>query len=219
MHKPKLTLAFIIIILFFAIKSGQATTTLWFEPATKLYDYGGTLSFELYANINQSDAIFGFAFDLSFDGGSSYLQLPGEKGMFITFNRFGVNTSLFQDTDLFPALWDDGDTIAGEVPWGNLDVWGDHTFLGTFYFDAPTSGPIGIENLYLGPIAGDYGMFGEEGLLGATAVMPNNPTATAISIPEPATLTLLAAGLASLAAWRRRTGKATLLENVLLHKD
>jgi hypothetical protein len=38
-------------------------------------------------------------------------------------------------------------------------------------------------------------------------------------VSEPSTIVLVTAGLSSLAAWRRRTGKATLLENVLLHKD
>ena len=180
----------------FAFTQNPASaTSLWFEPADQFYNIGDNLSFDLYANIDEADAIFGFGFDLSFDNGVSYILGPGDSGFYLTFNKFEPNSTYFQYDSLFPPLWDDGDTIAGEIPLGNSNVWGTSISIGTFYFDAPTSGLIGTETIYLGPTAGNYGIFGEEGLLGTTALMPNNPTASAAPVPEPTTMFLVGSGL------------------------
>jgi len=203
MRKHILTLT-IIALVFSLIASPSSATQLWFEPADQLYDLGDTLTFDLYADIDEEDAIFGFGFDLSFDDGTSYISGPGDGGTYLTFTEFTPNSTYFQYDLLFPPFWDDSDTIAGEVPLGNPDVWGTNTLLGTFYFEAPNSGSIGTETIYIGPAAGDYGIFGEEGLLGSTALMPNNPTASAASIPEPATLLLVSCGLVGFAGLRKK---------------
>jgi hypothetical protein len=176
-----------------------------------LYAGGDTFRFALYADIDEEDAIWGFGFDLSFDGGDSYISGPGDSGSYLAFSSFVPNSTYFQYDSMFPPLWDDGDTIAGEVPFGQPDVWGTTIALGTFYFSAPSSGPIGLETIYLGPSAGDYGMFGDEGLLGLTALMPNNPTASAAPVPEPGTMMLVGAGLAGLGFVRRRKKRGKLL--------
>ena len=89
-------------------------------------------------------------------------------------------------------MWDDGDTISADVSWENDDVWGEDIFLGSLAF-MPFGA--GTENIYIGPAAGDYGAPGEEGLIGSTAFMPNNPTATASPVPVPGAILLLGSGL------------------------
>ena len=200
----KLILSFlgIALLLALSLKPVQATQ-LYFDPLDQLYGLGDTITLDLYADIDEMDAIFGFAFDLSFDDGATYVSSPGETGSYLTFTGFSFNSVLFGS-----SFWDDGDTISGEVPWGNPDVWGNNILLGTFAFTAPSSGSIGPENIYLGPSAGDYGMFGDEGLIGATALMPNNPTASAAPVPEPGTIFLVGFGLIGLAGFRKKFKKS-----------
>jgi hypothetical protein len=205
----KLILSFfsIALLLALSLKPVQATQ-LYFDPLDQFYGLGDIPTLNLYADIDEADAIFGFGFDLSFDDGTTYVSGPGDSGDYLTFTGFTVNSAYFQYDSIFPPLWDDGDTIAGEVPFGNSDVWGTNILLGTFYFTAPSSGPIGTETIYLGPAARDYGIFGTEGLLGATALMPNNPTASAAPVPEPSTLILVATGLIGLAGFRKKFKKS-----------
>jgi len=191
----------------FTLNTASATR-LWLDPNTQLYDTGDTLTLNLYADIDEMDAIWGFGFDLSFDNGSSSISGPGESGSYLTFTGFTPNSAYFQYDPFFPPLWDDGDTIAGEVPFCNPDVWGENILLGDFSFDAPDSGPLGTENIYLGPLAGDYGIWGEEGLFGLSAYMPNNPTATAAPVPvptpEPGTVLLLSLGMLGVIRLRKK---------------
>ena len=201
----KLILSFFSIALLLALsfKPVQATH-LYFDPLDQLYGLGDTISLDLYADIDEADAILGFGFDLSFDNGTTYVSGPGDSGDYLTFTGFDFNSALF----VF-SFWDDGDTISGEVPIFDPYVWGD-ILLGTFNFVAPTSNPIGLETIYLG--ANDLGPFGAEGLvqgaIGGTAFIPNNPTASMSPVPEPGTIFLVSAGLIGLAGIRKKFGKS-----------
>ncbi len=197
----KKTIFFGMVSLLFLIPLTSNATALRLEPVNQAYDYGDTINVDLRADIDQSDAIFGFGFDLSFDGGSTFV-LPGEEGEYLTFIDFVAETSFEA-----PAFWDDGDTISGEVPWGNSDVWGSNILLGTFSFTAPTVGVLGTETIALYPLEGDYGLFGEEGLIGRTALMPNNPTATMNPVPEPAAMFMFGTGLIGLLGVIRKVRK------------
>lgn len=198
MRKSILSLSILSLLFVFIIKPVQATQ-LWFDPFEQRYNLGDTITLDLYADIDETDAIFGFGFDLSFDGGTSYISSIGDSGSYLSFMDFTPNSTYFQYDSIFPPLWDDGDTIAGEVPLGDSDVWGANILLGTFSLTASSIGSIGTETIYLGPLAGDYGLFGDEGLLTLnSALMPNNPTATAAPVPEPATIVLVGTGLAGI---------------------
>ncbi len=209
----KRTIFFGLVSLLFLIPLTSNATWLRLEPGSQTYDYGDTIKVDLYADIDESDAIFGFGFDLSFDNGTSNVSL-GDAGDYLTFTDFEVNDVLFSHDPLFPPLWEDGDTISGELPIP-IDplapmpefVWGTNTLLGTFSFTAPTVGVLGTETISLYPLAGDYGWLGDEGLLGVTALMPNSPTATMAPIPEPSTMVLFGTGLITLLGVRRKARK------------
>ena len=202
MKKILLVTLLVCVFVTFPVINSSAQTALWLEPLDQLYGPGDIPTVDLRADIDVADKIFGFGFDLSFDKGTTYISVPGEGGSYLTFLNFTPNSAYFHYDVDFPPLWDDGDTIAGEVPLGEEDVWGSNILLGTFRFEAPSTGPIGIESLYLGPPEGDYGPFGEEGLLGVSAVMPLNPEATVNPIPIPAAVWLFGSSLIGLVAIR-----------------
>ena len=209
--RRKYILILLLVLAPFVSQSAFATileTELWFEPADQNYGYGDSLLVDLYANIIETDAILGFGFDLSFDDGASYISGIGVSGSYLTFNGFSTNTSLFDDP-FDGDVYDNGDGIAGAVDFFTPSVWGTDILLGTFEFLAPASGPLGLETIFLGPIAGDYGFFGGEGLVREwdTAWMPNNPTANMAPVPEPATMILFGTGLAGLFGYRRKMKK------------
>ena len=201
----------VIVFIILTTTSELSATSLYLSPQNQLIDVGQKLKYDLFADIDEIDAIMGFGFDLSLDGGNSFGPGPGYTGAFLRFDGFmpNIDKDFYYDID-FDS---DKDSISGFLPFTTPDLFGSAQKLGTFEFTLIALGPFSI---FIG--ADDIGTeISLEGLVrGFTAAtyvsfLPNNPTATATPIPEPATLTLLAAGLAGLAAWRRRTGKASLL--------
>jgi hypothetical protein len=59
-----------------------SASTLWLDPADQVYDLGESITIDVYATIDESDAIVGFGFDLSFDNGASYVSGPGATGSY-----------------------------------------------------------------------------------------------------------------------------------------
>jgi hypothetical protein len=174
---------------------------LYFNPTDRPYHIGDTLYYDLYADIDEDDAIMGFGFDLSFDGGATFISTPGDSGSSLTFDNFTGNSDYFY----YEPLFDDGDTISGWRTLFEPDVYGTGIRLGTFEF---TAFALGTETFMLD--ADDLGPFGTEGLvqgkIGGEGIMPNRPSASAHYVPEPYTWLLLLILLPGLI--RKKGGKA-----------
>lgn len=182
------------LFLLFSNLQPVSATSIWLEPADQLFDVGDTLTVDLMADIDPADAILGFGYDLSFDGGSTFVAGPGATGNALTFDSFNPNGAL---SFAFDPLFDDGDTINGFLGPFDPDVSGSGLTLGTFSFTAFDLQP---ESLFLS--ADDVGtLFSEEGLVpGLSAdhtesILPNTATAMASPIPEPSTWLLFGTGL------------------------
>lgn len=201
MRKIILTL---LCLAFTLVPSPATATSLWFDPVEQLYDFGDTLNIDLYADIDADDAIMGFGFDLSFDAGTTFVSGPGDSGSALTFQNFSPNSMLGFSYD--PFYDSDGDTISGFLGFFDPDVSGTSLKLGSFEF---TAFALNAESIFLS--ADDIGSdTSVEGLVpGFTAldfdsILPNNPTASAAPVPEPATVLLVASGLIGFVGLRKK---------------
>jgi hypothetical protein len=157
-----------------------------------------TFALNLFVDLNGSDfEIFAFGFDLIFDP-SQFTPGPA------------IVATPFEDLS---NLWSGTDVAGSAFP----GVGGDDILLAVLTFKAllPGNFSIGILSDLNDPFEGLRIWPDNNGPIDLTSSV----SVTVSPVLEPATLTLLAAGLASLAAWRRRTGKATLLEKGPLYKD
>lgn len=182
-------------------------TQIFIEPQGQIFNVGDTLNYDFYADIDADDAIMGFGFDFSFDGGNTFITGPGESGSSLTFDSFTPNAALGFSYD--PFFDSDGDTISGFLGPLDPDVSGTGINLGTFEF---TAFALAQETIYLG--ADDIGSpFSTEGLVpGFTAIsfdsfLPNTATASAAPVPEPTTMLLLGTGLVGITGFRKKQRK------------
>ncbi len=201
--KKLIVILIIILTSIFTLNMASATQ-LYFDPVDQSYNTGDILYYDLYADIDTDDAIMGFGFDLSFDGGATFISGPGDSGSYLTFDNFTGNTAYFY----YEPLFDDGDTISGWRALFDPDISGIGILLGTFEF---TAHALGLENITLD--ADDLGPFGIEGLvqgkINGEGFMPNIPIATAspVPIPEPGTIFLLGFGFIGLIGFKKRVLK------------
>jgi hypothetical protein len=204
MRKFFLTLSMMAMIFILTSVPSLALTLLSLDPTNQVFDIGDSLGLDIIADIDTEDAILGFGFDLSFDDGASFVSGPGASGNALTFDSFSPNSLLGFNYD--PFFDSDGDTISGILGFLDPDVSGTAITLGTFSFTAFALNP---ESILLS--ADDVGTpFSGEGLIpGFTSTsfisfLPNEPSATASPVPEPATIMLLASGIAGLGVFGRR---------------
>ncbi len=184
-------------VIFALTLTPASATFIWLSPTDQIFDIGDTLNYELRANIDGEDEIIGFGFDLSFDGGTTFITGPGGSGSSLTFDSFIPNATYFTyDETLNP----DSDTISAFLNNPSTDpaVSGTNILLGTFSFTAFALNP---ESIFIG--ADDIGTSTSlEGLVpdatGAVSFLPNTPFATGTPICLPSTIVLLGSGLVGL---------------------
>jgi hypothetical protein len=201
-------LAFLSIFIF----SNALATQIYFNPQNQIFNIGDTLNFGLMADIDSADAIMGFGFDLSFDGGNTFISGPGASGSALTFDNFNPNAALGFSYD--PFFDSDGDTISGFLGPFDPDVSGNGVNLGTFSF---TAFALSHETIQIS--ADDIGsIFSTEGLVpGFTSInfesfLPNDAIASVTPVaiasvtpvPLPPMLVLFSTGLAALVGLRKK---------------
>jgi len=204
MKKPMIKILGIVLLSLFITQNDALSTQIYFEPNDQLFNVGDTLTYDLMADIDELEAIMGFGFDLSFDGGNTYATGPGDSGSALIFDSFTPNADL---GFIYDPLYDsDEDTISGFLRPFDPDVSGNGLILGTFQFTAFS--PV-LETIYIS--ADDIeSESSTEGLVpGFTAnnwisFLPNAATATAAPVPEPGTIILMLMGLGGLGIVKRK---------------
>lgn len=183
-------------------------TSLSLESTSSNYQVGDTITFDLMADIDGDDAIMGFGFDLSLDGGVTWIS-AGTSGSVLSFDSFTVNSALGFSYD---SLYDtDSDTISGMLDLFDPDVYGDDLVLGTFSFTVFSEGSetitIGADSV--GTVASLEGLVPGYTATSAVSFFPNDISETVTvssgntTVPEPTSFLLMGLGLLA-GFWRRR---------------
>ena len=172
----------------------HAATAIRMETSSTSVLLGSQFDVRIVADIDAADAIIGFGFDLSAPASISLLGFQAGAG----FADDPVYLAPFSDTDGIRAA-SGGNLLTGPA------ISGTQVLLGTLRLRALATGTSAI-----GLSADDLSFFYTEGLIPLSPARPNFlPPITAAqvvvtAVPEPQTWLSLAAGVAGLAAWRRR---------------
>lgn len=176
---------------------GQAigATVITLFPASTTAVVGSPLNLGVWADIDSSDEIIAYGFDLSLTGDGALI-----------FNGFTPGGAFADDQSL--ALLSDTDGIrgasGGDLVFGPA-VSGSAVLLGTLMFTASGPGSVAV-SLGGDDLAGSF----TEGLIPADASRSNflppisGASITVVPVPVPGALPLFVSGVAALALWKNR---------------